>query len=240
VELSLVTTASAQFFPPEQLETRLGGKLRKPVTLVTYHPVTIARDTALEADALFAALDAMPEQILFCYPNADAGSRHLIERTRSFLASRKDSRAFINLDILTYWSLLRQVDIVLGNSSSGIMETPSFAVPTINIGWRQQGRERARNILDAAPDVNSILETVRIAKSEEFRDSLQGMTNPYGDGVASEKIVSVLTTVPLTQDLLMKRNVLSPAQNSGVRRFVTNHRPAPYTSLRIKENGPRT
>jgi UDP-hydrolysing UDP-N-acetyl-D-glucosamine 2-epimerase len=227
-------------FPPEQLETRLGGKLRKPVTLVTYHPVTIARDTALEADALFAALDAMPEQILFCYPNADAGSRHLIERTRSFLASRKDSRAFINLDILTYWSLLRQVDIVLGNSSSGIMETPSFAVPTINIGWRQQGRERARNILDAAPDVNSILETVRIAKSEEFRDSLQGMTNPYGDGVASEKIVSVLTTVPLTQDLLMKRNVLSPAQNSGVRRFVTNHRPAPYTSLRIKENGPRT
>jgi UDP-hydrolysing UDP-N-acetyl-D-glucosamine 2-epimerase len=203
-------------FPLEQLETRLGVQLQKPATLVTYHPVTIALDTTREADALFAALDAMPDQILFCYPNADAGSRHLIERTRSFLASRSNSHAFINLDILTYWSLLRQVDVVLGNSSSGIMETPSFAVPTVNIGWRQQGRERARNILDAAPDVTSILEAVRVAKTKQFRDSLEGMSNPYGDGVASEKIVSVLTSVPLTQDLLMKRNVHSPVQNLGV------------------------
>jgi UDP-hydrolysing UDP-N-acetyl-D-glucosamine 2-epimerase len=214
-------------FPREQLETRIGVKLQKPAALVTYHPVTIARDTTREADALFAALDAMQEQILFCYPNADAGSRQLIERTRSFVASHKASHVFINLDILTYWSLLRQVDIVLGNSSSGIMETPSFAVPTVNIGWRQQGRERARNILDAAPDVSSILEAVRVAKTTKFRNSLEGMTNPYGDGVASEKIVDVLTSIPLTQDLLMKCTALSPTQNSGAGRFVTDDRPKP-------------
>jgi UDP-hydrolysing UDP-N-acetyl-D-glucosamine 2-epimerase len=212
--------------PLEQLEARLGVKLQKPATLVGYHPVTIARDTTLEAGALFSALDAMPEQILFCHPNADAGSRHLIERTRSFLASRTNSHAFVNLDILTYLSLLRQVDIVLGNSSSGIMETPSFAVPTVNIGWRQQGRERARNILDAVPDVSSILEAVRVAKSTEFRDSLEGMTNPYGDGFSSEKIVDVLTSVPLT-DLLMKRNGPSPTRNSGAGRFDTDDRPEP-------------
>jgi UDP-N-acetylglucosamine 2-epimerase len=157
----------------------------------------------------------LPEQLLFCYPNADAGSRDLIQRTRSFAASRADSHVFVNLDALTYWSLLRQVDVVLGNSSSGIMETPSFAIPTVNVGLRQQGRERARNILDASPDCDSIIEAVRIAKSEEFRRSLQGMTNPYGDGAAAEKIVEVLTKVPLTQDLRMKRHPPLPVPGCG-------------------------
>jgi UDP-hydrolysing UDP-N-acetyl-D-glucosamine 2-epimerase len=198
-------------FTREQLESRLDVKLQKSALLVAYHPVTIARDTTQEAHALFGALATLSGQILFCYPNADAGSRHLIERTRSFVESRRDSHVFINLDALTYWSLLRQVDVLLGNSSSGIMETPSFALPTINVGLRQQGRERAANVLDAAPTVASILEAVRIAKSDEFRQSLHGMTNPYGDGAASEKIVQVLTTVPLTQDLLMKRHASTAA-----------------------------
>ncbi len=91
------------------------------------------------------------------------------------------------------------------------METPSFALPAVNVGLRQQGRERARNIVDAAPDVPAILEAIRTAKSTEFRNSLRGMTNPYGDGFASEKIVQVLTTVPLSQELLMKRHASLPA-----------------------------
>jgi UDP-hydrolysing UDP-N-acetyl-D-glucosamine 2-epimerase len=193
-------------FSREQLEVRLKMALKSPTILVTYHPVTIARDTTQEADALFAALDALPEQLLFCYPNADAGSRHLIERTRQFVALRSGSQVFVNLDALTYWSLLRQVDVVLGNSSSGIMETPSFLVPTVNVGLRQQGRERARNIIDAKPETGAIIQAVRKARSEEFRRSLDGMNNPYGDGVASQKIVEVLTTVPLGQQLLMKRH----------------------------------
>jgi len=143
---------------------------------------------------------------LFCYPNADAGSRALIRRTKSFVACRKQGRLFTNLDALTYWSLLPQVDVLVGNSSSGIMETASFALPTVNVGLRQQGRERARNILDAAPNVDSILEAVEKARSREFRQSLKGMTNPYGEGFASETIVQVLTTVPLSQELLMKRH----------------------------------
>jgi UDP-N-acetylglucosamine 2-epimerase (non-hydrolysing)/GDP/UDP-N,N'-diacetylbacillosamine 2-epimerase (hydrolysing) len=118
---------------------------------------------------------------------------------------------FVNLDALTYWSLLRQVDVFLGNSSSGIMETPSLALPTVNVGLRQQGRERARNIIDTAPDVGAILSALRTAKSATFRESLRGMTNPYGDGLASEKIVQVLATVPLSQELLMKRHAALPA-----------------------------
>ena len=156
----------------EQLESRLKLDLGRPTTLVVYHPVTLLRDTTQEADALFAALELLPEQILFCYPNADAGSRALIERTHAFLSGGRRGRLFVNLDSLTYWSLLRQVDLLLGNSSSGIMETPSFALPTVNIGLRQEGRERARNILDCPPDTQAILEAVRVARSEEFRGSL--------------------------------------------------------------------
>ena len=85
------------------------------------------------------------------------------------------------------------------------METPSFALPTVNVGMRQQGRERARNILDAAPDKAEILAKVALARSADFKVSLQGMQNPYGDGHASEKIVSVLTSVPLREHLLVKK-----------------------------------
>ncbi len=194
----------------EELESLLNIHLEKPTILVAYHPVTIAHDTVQEAAPLFEALAALPDQILFCYPNADAGSRDLISRARAFSSSRNNSHVFVNLDALTYWSLLRQVDVFLGNSSSGIMETPSLALPTVNVGLRQQGREHARNILDAAPDVHAILSALCTAKSTDFRESLRGMTNPYGDGSASEKILQVLTTVPLSQGLLMKRHAALP------------------------------
>jgi UDP-N-acetylglucosamine 2-epimerase (non-hydrolysing)/GDP/UDP-N,N'-diacetylbacillosamine 2-epimerase (hydrolysing) len=194
----------------EELESRLEVKLDRPTLLVSYHPVTIMRNTTEEADALFAALAAVRDQILFCYPNADAGSRFLIERTKSFLSGRAQGRVFINLDELTYWSLLRHVDVFVGNSSSGIMETASLALPTVNIGLRQRGRERARNVLDAPADPESILGKIRLARSAEFRRSLEGMTNPYGDGHASETIVRVLASVPLGQDLLRKHAVGLP------------------------------
>jgi UDP-hydrolysing UDP-N-acetyl-D-glucosamine 2-epimerase len=189
-----------------ELEARLETPLRHPTIIVAYHPVTIAKDTLQEIDAIFEAVGKIPGQILFCYPNADAGSRQLIERTREFVAGSEDARVFVNLDAVTYWSLLRQADLFLGNSSSGIMETPSLALPVVNIGLRQQGRERAKNIVDAAPQAADILAAVDIARSGAFRASLVGMTNPYGEGRAAEKIVEVLTTVPLTQDLLMKRH----------------------------------
>jgi len=105
-------------------------------------PVTILENTNAEADALFAAL-AAAGQLLFVYPNSDAGSYALIERTRALSAMRGNTRVFINLDATTYWSLLGHVDCIVGNSSSGIMEAASFALPVVNVGMRQQGRERA-------------------------------------------------------------------------------------------------
>jgi UDP-hydrolysing UDP-N-acetyl-D-glucosamine 2-epimerase len=192
----------------EQLEQRLAIDLGRPTAVITYHPTTIARDTTREADALFEALKVIPEQLLFCYPNADAGSRALIGQIERFLADRS-GKVFVNLEPLVYWSLLQHVDFMLGNSSSGIIEAASFALPAVNVGIRQQGRERGPNVLDAEPDASSILGCIRTARSEEFRRSLKGMANLYGDGCASQRIIGVLTTLSLTgvpgEELLMKR-----------------------------------
>jgi UDP-N-acetylglucosamine 2-epimerase (non-hydrolysing)/GDP/UDP-N,N'-diacetylbacillosamine 2-epimerase (hydrolysing) len=189
----------------EEVEGRLGLSLAPPPILVGYHPVTIARDTLREADAVFGALSSLTDTIVFSYPNADAGSRALIERAEAFVAGRGTGRVFVNLSHRAYWSLLRYVDLFVGNSSSGIMETPSFALPSVNVGLRQRGRERARNVVDVEPDAAAILEGIHTARSDEFRRSLEGMVNPYGDGAASQKIVEVLTSVPLGDELLVKR-----------------------------------
>jgi len=189
----------------EQTESSLRLNLDQPTMLVSYHPVTIAEDTLQEADALFAALETLPDQLIFCYPNADAGSRSLINWTKSFLEARRKGQLFTNLDPRMYWSLLRQVDILIGNSSSGIMESASYSLPTVDVGIRQQGRERPMNVINAAPNVESIVAAIRDARSPQFRQSLEGMVNPYGDGHASERIVRVLTDAPPSKELLLKR-----------------------------------
>jgi UDP-N-acetylglucosamine 2-epimerase (non-hydrolysing)/GDP/UDP-N,N'-diacetylbacillosamine 2-epimerase (hydrolysing) len=198
----------------EEVEAACELDLRVPAVLVAYHPVTLERDTTCEADALFAALEQIAVQskvqILFSYPNADAGSRSLIERSRAFAERHSTVKIFVNLDAVTYWSLLRCVEVMAGNSSSGIMETASFALPTVNIGARQKGRERARNVLDAAASADVILEKIAVARSELFRASLAGMTNPYGDGHAADRIVQVLTSCPMGHELMVKQATALP------------------------------
>ncbi|MEA3008004.1 MAG: hypothetical protein QOI94_3273 [Acidobacteriaceae bacterium] len=194
----------SRLFDVQELEERLQVSLQIRTVVVAYHPVTIVRDTTQEADSLFAALDNVDAQILFCYPNSDAGSHALMQRTRDFLATRSDARVYVNLDAVTYWSLLRHAALLIGNSSSGIMEAASFGLPVVNVGFRQKGRERARNVLDAEPETNAILARIEEGMSSEFRASLAGMANPYGDGHAAEKIVQVLTSTPLSGELLVK------------------------------------
>ena len=198
-----------QLLPREQVEAELGVDLKQPAVLVAYHPTTIARDTTREADALFLALESIPDQLLFCYPNADAGSRSLIARAKAFLQKRRTGKLFVNLAPVVYWSLLRHVNLLLGNSSSGIMEAASFGLPAINVGIRQRGRECGRNVLQASSDADCILDSFRQASDLEFRRSLKNMENPYGDGRAAERIVSVLTSVVLGESLLLKRAEIS-------------------------------
>ena len=191
----------------EELETELQLDLQTPFALIGFHPATIARDTTREAAALFEALSSASPRLFFCYPNADAGSRELIQRTRAFCETRPDSKILVNLDPVTYWSLLGNALLLIGNSSSGIMEAASFATPVVNIGIRQQGRERGANVLDAPADAQAIIQNINIASSQEFRSGLVGMQNPYGDGYSSERIARVLGAVPLGESLLMKKSV---------------------------------
>ena len=188
----------------EEIERRHGLDLSRRTALIGYHPVTLLEDTNEEAEALFAALEQIDQQLVFCYPNADAGGRDLAARVDAFLVKRGSGKLFINLPSVEYWSLMRHVSLFIGNSSSGIMETASFALPTVNIGIRQQGRERARNVVDAASETPAILAAIKYADADAFRQSLRGMENPYGDGHAAERIVTVLAALPPRDQLLFK------------------------------------
>jgi len=195
------------------LEARLGLTLLPPTLIAAWHPVTILRDTNAEADAFFSTLAQAPSQLIFVYPNTDAGSYALIERTRALAATRPQTHIFVNLDAVTYWSLLSHADALIGNSSSGIMEAASLALPVVNVGMRQQGRERARNVVDADAQTEAIRTAIQRVLEPEFRESLTGMKNPYGDGDAAVTIARVITTVPLDR-LLVKRPTPLP-QTSG-------------------------
>ncbi len=187
-----------------ELEEQMRLKLASPTLLAAWHPVTILRNTNAEANAFFAALADAPGRLIFVYPNADAGSHVLMERTRALAEVRADTHIFVNLEAVTYWSLLAQVDLLIGNSSSGIMEAASFALPVVNVGMRQQGRERARNVIDTPAEAGSIRAAIDHALKPEFREELAGMTNPYGEGTAAVTIARILTSVPL-EGLLIKK-----------------------------------
>ncbi len=152
--------------------------------LAAWHPVTILADTNAEAGSFFSAMELVTGQLIFVYPNSDAGSQALIERTRARAEQRPDTHIFVNLDAATYCSLLGQVDVIVGNSSSGIMEAASLALPVVNVGMRQQGRERARNVIDVSAETDAIRNAIEAALDPEFRAGLSGMENPYGNGTA--------------------------------------------------------
>ncbi len=191
----------------QDLESKLSLTLEPAPIVVGYHPVTIARETLREADELFAALEGIAQPLIFCFPNADAGGRELADRVGRFCAAHDRARMFVNLNPVQYWSLLSAANLMIGNSSSGIMESPSLRLPTVNVGLRQEGRERARNIIDVQAERTAILDGVRRASSEEFRDSLAGMSSPYGDGRSAERIVEILAECPLGEELQRKRAV---------------------------------
>lgn len=195
----------------DALEAELGIALSQPTLLCAWHPVTLLKDTTAEANAVFEALGQVRGQLVFVYPNADAGSRALIERTRALAAWRESltngaTHIFVNLSAVTYWSLLAQVDAMVGNSSSGIMEAASFELPVVNVGFRQKGRERVRNVIDVPAEATAIAAAIEQVLRPGFRTTLRDLQNPYGDGTAAETIACVLATVDM-EGLLVKRSI---------------------------------
>jgi UDP-N-acetylglucosamine 2-epimerase (non-hydrolysing)/GDP/UDP-N,N'-diacetylbacillosamine 2-epimerase (hydrolysing) len=193
----------------DKVSDALGLELADEIVVVAYHPVTLFKDTTLEAEAVFAAIERLAEhtgrQVIFCYPNTDAGSYALLMRVKAFCERNGNAHLFVNLAPIPYWSLLREAALLVGNSSSGIMEAASFHLPVVNVGMRQAGRERGANSLDApGDDAELIWQEMERALSREFRESLRQHKNIYGDGYAAERIVRVLTGTPL-EGLLYKR-----------------------------------
>lgn len=201
---SLDHLLKASLLGREELEAELGLALDRPPIVIGYHPVTLQRDTTDGADDVYRALAEIPDPLVFCFPNADAGSRALIARAREFCDDREQAHLLVNLAPRVYWSLLAQSALLLGNSSSGIMEAPSLRIPSVNIGSRQLGRERAVSVIDVPPTREAILAGVRRAQSRSFRDGLEGMENPYGDGRSSERIADIVASLELGDRLLRK------------------------------------
>jgi len=174
-----------------ELEAELGLCLGSPLFLVTYHPVTLAHESPeIPMEELLAALEQFPEAaIVFTYPNADAGGRCLIECIDRFVAQNPNrAKAFVSLGQRRYLSLMREADVVVGNSSSGLIEAPVLKKATVNIGDRQKGRLKASSVIDAAERRDAIAEALRRALSDEFRAALPLARSLYGQGDASRRI----------------------------------------------------
>ena len=190
----------------EELERRYRLDLSAPFLLVTYHPVTLEiEQLETQMNELLAALDEVGMTTVFTYPNADTRSRLVIQMTREYAAARPHVRVVVNLGTPGYVSAMRFAAAMVGNSSSGIIEAASFQLPVVNIGSRQQGRARGRNVIDVGYGRQEIVAGIRRAISPEFRASLVGLVNLYGDGHAAERIVRRLKEVELDDRLFRKQ-----------------------------------
>ena len=187
------------------VERELKFKIAMDAILCIYHPVTLLKDTTEEAEEILAALNSRREQIIFVYPNADAGSRELMRRVAAFANQHRGARVLVNLDHRTYLSLLKYAGVLVGNSSSGIIECTSLEVPVVNVGIRQQGREYGANVINVSAEREAICAAIDRAVSAKFRRSIQRLESPYGDGRASKIICDVLRTVRLGPKLLFKQ-----------------------------------
>lgn len=180
------------------LENAINFKLTGYNVLVTFHPATLEDDTSeSQFLELLEAIDSLEEtKIIFTKPNSDAGGRILLSMIDEYVESNPDkSIAFISLGKIKYLSLLQYVDMVIGNSSSGIIEVPSFKIPTINIGNRQKARLKPITVIDCEPKKESILQAIDCAKSSLFEDKLRLSDNLYGSGNASEMILSIINDI---------------------------------------------
>lgn len=189
------------------VEQALGITFETAPVVIAWHPVTLDDEICLETDPLFEALEEVEGSLVFCFPNADAGSREIRDRVSEFCCQRAGSHLYVNLPHQIYWGLLQHSEAIVGNSSSGIMEAPALALPCLNIGRRQQGRERSRCIVDVPAQKDAIVSGLEQVRSQGFRDSLEGMQNPYGDGRAGERIAEILAEVELGARLLEKRSL---------------------------------
>lgn len=182
------------------LEEFMGMQLKSPVFLVTYHPVTLDKQSpSVAMEELLLAFDSFPEAtVILTYPNADTGGRVLIEQIDQWVrVNRNRAKAFISLGQQRYLSLMREADVIIGNSSSGLTEAPALEKATVNIGDRQKGRLKAESVIDTSEQSKEIVIAIRKALSKKFQLMLPSTKSWYGSGNVSQQIKEQLKTVEL-------------------------------------------
>ncbi len=198
----------------EELENQLEIKLDGPTFVVTYHPVTLEKASLEEQmDNVLIALGRFKADIIFTYPNADSGGRLIINKIKEFQASHSNVHIYFSLGQLKYLSLLKYTDVMIGNSSSGILEAPFFNLPVVNIGSRQEGRLRSPNIIDVSYKAEDIAYGIEKATSDDFRESLKNREETFGDGQCSSRIIKGLKEA-LSKENLMKKRLSFDEQGS--------------------------
>jgi len=188
------------------LEAALDFALGPKNLLITFHPTTLSPISATEQiSQLLIALERLSNtHFIFTAPNVDNGGREIIEKLEKFTSGKPHSKIYTYLGQQRYYACLQHCDVIVGNSSSGILEAPSFKIPTVNIGTRQDGRLRALSVIDCDVTADSIGAAIQLAYSQKFQAQLKDVENPYGRGGAIPKIVNVLKEYPL-KDIISKK-----------------------------------
>lgn len=203
--LGIDSISKTKLIAKEHVESQLQFTFQERNLLVTFHPVTLEDDTAKEQfSELLSALDEYPDLgLIFTMPNSDPGGVVLFDLIKAFVRNRKNAICRTSLGGKLYLSCLAQVDGVIGNSSSGLLEAPTFKIGTINIGDRQRGRLTCSSIINCDATKNEITTAIAKLFSSEFQQNLETVVNPNGVSGASKRVVDVLVNVK-TKDLLKK------------------------------------
>ena len=186
--------------PKNKLEKDLNIKFLKKNLLITFHPVTLEDESSLKqiSELLDALSNLQNTSLIFTMPNADGDSQVIFEKIEDYVSSNKNAYVFISLGQVRYLSCLAQVDAIVGNSSSGLHEAPSFRKATINIGDRQKGRIQSKSVINCKPLSQDIQKAIKDSYSQEFKERLLNVRNPYGDGGAAKRIVETISNVDLS------------------------------------------
>jgi UDP-hydrolysing UDP-N-acetyl-D-glucosamine 2-epimerase len=205
-EPNLDSLATMRLLTREELEAKHPFRLAEPFLLVTYHPVTLQyRESACQIDQLLSALKECGMPVVFTMPNADTANQPIRERINRFIETHPSAWSVESFGLESYLSMMAVAAAIVGNSSSGILEAASFNLPAVNVGIRQAGRVRARNVIDVGNGSDEILDGIKRATDRKFRDSLRGLANPYATGCAASRILDKLKSVEINERLLQKR-----------------------------------
>ncbi len=180
--------------------------LNKTTLLVTFHPVTLDyKNTSTHIDSILCTLKQLKIQTVFTYPNSDTAGRIIIQKINEFVKQNKWSKVVKNFGQEGYFSMMKYASAMVGNSSSGIIESASFELPVLNIGDRQKGRVSSFNVINVDHDKTNIFRGIKKIITPSFKTTLKGMENPYGNGSASNKIVDTIANINLDNRLIMKK-----------------------------------